>query len=44
MLQEVLAPAGWGQRKLALARWSQTDLVAWNRNNLVEALAGQVSR
>jgi len=37
---KVLAPAGWGQKKLLLARWGQTDFSGWGRNRLLETLLG----
>src|SRR6266849_9030184 len=36
-LQDVLAPVGWGQKKLELARWSQFDLVGWGPEHLLES-------
>jgi hypothetical protein len=37
-LQDVLAPASWGQKKLELARWSQFGLPMWGQEHQVESI------
>ena len=39
--QDVPAPAGWGQMKLVLARWSRFDFVGWSQEHLVETASGE---
>src|SRR6266536_3074343 len=35
-LQEVPAPAGWGQEKLELMWWGQFDFIEWSQEDLMK--------